>query len=285
MVRFGIENTITPLRRALLHSPVESLGAADALAWGYPAGRDRARALAEHAGLCALLAAEGVEITVDDQETGVDATYACDPAVMTPWGAVICAMGKPERRDEAPAMEARLRAAGVDVLGAITAPGTLEGGDAIWLDRATLWLGIGARTNHAAADQLAALLAPRGVQLRRVELPWRDGPGRCLHLRSLINVIDVDLAVIDRPWLPFVVLSELADRGLRLIDAVPEEIDTQGNNILVLRPRVVALVCGNPRTEALLATEGVEVRRFEGDELCVKGTGGPSCLVLDLHRG
>ncbi|MEY3014805.1 MAG: hypothetical protein RIT45_3540, partial [Pseudomonadota bacterium] len=49
----GIENTWAPLRRVLLHRPVEALPDADAAAWGYPEGRDLARCQTEFAGFVA----------------------------------------------------------------------------------------------------------------------------------------------------------------------------------------------------------------------------------------
>jgi arginine deiminase len=47
----------------------------------------------------------------------------------------------------------------------------------------------------------------------------------------------------------------------------------------------VLLTAGNPRTAARLRGAGVEVLEFAGAELCVKGTGGPTCLCFDLARG
>ncbi|MCB9738540.1 MAG: hypothetical protein H6747_04670 [Deltaproteobacteria bacterium] len=49
-------------------------------------------------------------------------------------------------------------------------------------------------------------------------------------------------------------------------------------------PRRVLLTAGNPRTAARRREAGVAVLEFEGQELCVKGTGGPTCLCFDLWR-
>jgi dimethylargininase len=281
MVRF--DSSWAPLHSVLLHRPVEPLSDADAEAWGYPAGRDAARCDTEFAGFAALLAAEGVDVHPDERPTGVDAVYACDPLIPTPFGPIVGRMRKPLRQPENRAAAAHLARLGVTPFGRLDR-GHVEGGDVVWLDATSAIIGIGTRSDHAGADALEALIAPRGATLRRIELPWRDGPDVCLHMRSLLNIVDANLAVVLRPWMPTAALQWLEQRGLRLLDAVAEEYDTQGNNLLVLRPGVVAMVAGNPRSVAMLNAAGVEVHTFAGDELCIKGTGGPTCLCFDLWR-
>lgn len=279
----GMVDSWRPLHAVLLHRPVEALADADAAAWGYPAGRDLARCQAEFEAFAALLRAQDVAVAIDTTPVGVDAVYACDPLVPSPWGAIVGRMRKPQRQAENAAAAAHLARLGVAPLGAITA-GHVEGGDVVWLDRTLALIGVGHRSDHAGADALEALLAPRGARLRRVELPYLHGPQECLHLRSLLNVVAGDLAVVLRRWLPVALLDELQARGLTLLDACEDELASQGNNLLALAPRRVALVAGNPRTEAVLRAAGVEVLAFEGGELCVKGTGGPTCLCFDWAR-
>jgi dimethylargininase len=281
MVRF--DNSYAPLHAVLLHRPVEALSDADAEAWGYPAGRDAARCDAEFAAFAALLAAEGVDVHIDEAPVGVDACYRCDPLIPTPFGPIVGRMRKLLRQPENAAAQRHLASLGITPIGAI-ADGHVEGGDVVWLDADNVLIAVGTRSDHRGADALEAIVGPRGVRVRRVELPWRDGPDVCLHLRSLLNVLSAELAVVLRPWLPTVVLEELAARGIRLLDAVAEEYDSQGNNLLVLRPGVVCMVAGNPKTKAMLEREGLTVRTFAGDELCIKGTGGPTCLCFDLWR-
>jgi N-dimethylarginine dimethylaminohydrolase len=56
------------------------------------------------------------------------------------------------------------------VAGQITAPGTLEGGDFIWLDDQHAAVGLGPRTNAEGIRQLKELLGS-DVELHVVELP------------------------------------------------------------------------------------------------------------------
>ena len=62
-------------------------------------------------------------------------------------GAILCTMGKTERLPEPEAMAAFFEEIEVPVLGRIDAPGTLEGGDVVWLDERTVAVAESYRTN------------------------------------------------------------------------------------------------------------------------------------------
>lgn len=284
---WGMTNTIDLLRTVMVHPPQETLLPGDIPArWGYEENRDSPRALAQFDRFRQLLESEGTNVIVNEAVVAgdLDAVYQCDSAVMTPHGAVVFHMGKVPRRQEAAHTRNCLESLAVPIVGEITAPGTMEGGDVIWLRADCVAVGLGYRTNREGVAQFQALMAPFGIRVRPVELPYGPGPEHCLHLRSLINVLRPDLAVVYKPWLSASFIQELEVTGLQLLDAVPEEMATQGNNLLVVRPNRVVMVAGNPHTEKLLSAHGVEVLAFEADELCIKGSGGPTCLCLDLWR-
>lgn len=44
------------------------------------------------------------------------------------------------------------------------------------------------------------------------------------------------------------------------------------------------MLCENPRTKQMLEDEGVEVWEYKGEEISVKGAGGPTCLTRPLFR-
>ena len=64
-----------------------------------------------------------------------------------------------------------------------------------------------------------------------------------------------------------------------------EELVTQGCNILAVRPGVIVMVEGNPVTQRALLDRGCEVHTFPGTEVCINGTGGPTCITRPLLRG
>ena len=115
-------------------------------------------------------------------------------------------------------------------------------------------------------------------------MPWWTGPDHCLHLLSVISPVDRDLAVIYRPLLPAGLWDLLQERGIETVDVPEEEWPTLGPNVLALGPREAVILSGNERTATALETAGCTVHRFEGAEVAVKGSGGPTCLTRPLLR-
>jgi N-dimethylarginine dimethylaminohydrolase len=76
----------------------------------------------------------------------------------------------------------------------------------------------------------------------------------------------------------------LVARGYEFVCVPEEEFESMGTNVLALRRRVCVMIAGNPKTRAALERAGVEVHEFEGDEICLKGGGGPTCLTRPLLR-
>ena len=83
---------------------------------------------------------------------------------------------------------------------------------------------------------------------------------------------------------PLHVREELLERGYTLVEVPTEEFDTMGTNVLALGPRDCVMLAGNPRTRAALERTGVRVVEYAGDEISVKGAGGPTCLTRPLAR-
>ena len=273
-----------PLRRVLVRWPHPA--ALDHWReYGWRGRPDAARIAAEHDGLCAALAEAGAEVVVSEaaSDGNPDAVYVYDPALVAPGGAVLLRPGKEGRRNETDAMEGDLRRAGVSILGRLSPPALAEGGDTLWLDEGTLVVGIGCRTNTAGASALAEALPD--VDVIPVDLPHFRGPGEVLHLLSLISPIDRDLALVHLPLMPTRLVQLLEARGVRFVHVAEEELDTLGCNVLALAPRVALAVAGNGETRRRLEAAGVEVRTYDGQELSLKGDGGPTCLTRPLERG
>jgi N-dimethylarginine dimethylaminohydrolase len=170
-------------------------------------------------------------------------------------------------------------AAGIPILGVIRAPGTLEGGDVAWLDENTLAVGHTYRTNAEGIMQLTALLAPLGVHVITVPLPHYKGPADVFHLMSILSPVDTNLAVVYSPLMPVGFRNHLLNRGYRLVEVPEREFESMGCNVLAMAPRVCLMVEGNPLTRKALELEGCMVYEYKGDEISVKGGGGPTCLT------
>lgn len=215
---------------------------------------------------------------------GLDSIYARDPSLVLDDGAILCTMGKEARRPEADGLRTVYERLGIEVIGAIEAPGTMEGGDTVWLDRTTLAVGRGYRTNAEGIRQLRALVEPRGIQVVEAHMPHWRGPDDVFHLMSVYSPLAPDLALVHAPLLPIPFREEVVARGIEMVEIAPEEYDTQGCNVLAVAPRVAVAAAGNPVTRARMEAAGVEVHTYPASEISVKGEGGPTCLTRPLER-
>ena len=253
---------------------------------GFTAPPDHARAIAEYDRFVELIATSGTEIhwLPPAPGTTLDSIYVRDASIVTDRGLVFCRMGKRVRAAE-PKAQALACAAlpSTPVAGDVFDPGLLEGGDVIWLDGHTLVVGRGYRTNDEGIRQLRALISP-DTELIVVPLPHWRGAGDVMHLMSLISPIDRDLALVYSRLLPVPFRELLLHRGIGLIEVPDEEFDSMGGNVLALAPRRCLMLAGNPLTRAALERAGADVLVYEGEEISIKGAGGPTCLTRPLAR-
>jgi dimethylargininase len=283
--RFGGHSMTAPLREAIVVRPGLAFGAAfDDPAHGFLHPVDLELAKREHAGFVELLASLVPVVHVLDADalaTGADSIYAFDPLLVTDRGAIPLRPGKPNRAAEPEALERWLNAAGVPTLGRIEAPGTVEGGDTLWLGPDLFCIGRTLRTDDAGARQLVTLV---GGEVRVFDLPYSRGPAELVHLMSVISPITDDLAVVFLPLLPVGLWQLLGDLGVRLIQVPEEEYPTLGCNVLAVRPGVVIVAEGNPVTQAALVGAGCEVHSYPAIEIGLNGSGGPTCLTRPILR-
>ena len=254
---------------------------------GYLARPDLHRATAEFDALVELLEGFGIEVLFlpRDDDVGLDSLYVRDAALVTDDGLILCNMGKDERRAEPGALERAVGEWGLPIRGAITGDGILEGGDVVWIDDRTLAVGRGYRTNEEGIRQLGEILGDSIDELIIVPLPHYRGPNDVFHLMSVLSPIDRHLALVYSPLLPVPFREWLLARGTWLVETSEAEFDSLGCNLLTLAPRRCIAVAGNPATRERLESEGVEVHVLRGQEMCLKGLGGPTCLTRPLERG
>jgi N-dimethylarginine dimethylaminohydrolase len=101
---------------------------------------------------------------------------------------------------------------------------------------------------------------------------------------SIFSPVDQNLAVVYSPLMPIVFRNLLLKRGYALIEVPDDEFETMGCNVLALAPRKCLMVAGNPKTKLLLENAGCKVIEFNGNEISVKGGGGPTCLTRPVGR-
>jgi len=192
-------------------------------------------------------------------------------------------MGKPARSAEPAEQRRAYDEWGTPIVGAIAPPGRLEGGDVVWLGDRTVIVGRGYRTNDEGIEQLRALLG-EAVEVVTVHLPHWRGSTDVFHLMSVLSPVDADLAVVYSPLMPVPLRERLVERDVSLVEVPDEELETMGANVLAVAPRRCVMLDGNPVTRARLDAAGADVRVYQGQEISVKGGGGPTCLTRPLRR-
>lgn len=218
-------------------------------------------------------------------ELSLDAAYAHDASLPTDFGLILMSMGKDTRMAEGRVHGAFGEEIGIPVLGRISPPGTTEAGDMVWLDGRTLLIGRGYRTNAEGIRQMSGLLGPKGVEVVSVPLPHGSGPDVCLHLMSLMCLLDEKTILVDLPWLAVETVELLRDHGFNFIGIDESERDTLACNVLALGEKRLLAIEENRKTNDRLRAAGFDVRTFPGAELCINGGGGPTCLTRPLLRG
>ena len=252
----------------------------------FSAQPDLARAIDEYDQFVDIVGDSGCEIVWLPKDEGLtlDSIYTRDASIVSADGVILASMGKASRASEPSAQERTLREREWPIAGSIAPPGRVEGGDLIWLDHRTVAVGQGARTNGGGIQQLQALLGDSIDELIIVPLPDYPGQHDVMHLMSLISPVDRDLAVVYSRLLPDPFRQRLLERGYRFVDVPDDEFDSMGCNVLALGPRDCVMLNGNPKTRAALEKAGANVHVYDGEEISLKGGGGPTCLTRPLAR-
>jgi len=224
---------------------------------------DVALARRQHAAYETALAQAGARVVrlpaADDQP---DATFVEDTALVLDEVAVIPEMGAPSRRGETAEVEHCL--ANYRPIVRLMPPATLDGGDVMRAGR-TIFVGLTARTNRAAVDQLRAIVRSYGYEVAPVV------PTGCLHLKSACTYLGRGVALVNPAWIDASCL-----RGLELLPVAPGE--PFGANARAVGGKLL-YATGFPATKARLERRGFEVLTVETSELR-KAESAMTCLSL-----
>ena len=223
-----------------------------------------------------------IELPSSDRLT-LDSIYTRDSILVCDSGVILCNMGRSSRTPEAEENFKTLANKGYKIAGQIKSPGTLEGGDFIWIDNKNAAVGLGPRTNSEGIRQLKEILGPE-IDLHIVDLPDPDHPDDVLHLMSIISPLDKDLAVIYKPFMPESFLRWLTKLGIEFVEVSEVEYPLMGCNILATAPRSIIMLENLPEIKNKLKNNGCKIRLYKGDEISRKGEGGPTCLTRPLIR-
>ncbi|MDR2527787.1 MAG: amidinotransferase [Synergistaceae bacterium] len=282
--RWSVSSEVGRLRAALLRRPGKEIEAVKNPAdWRWKDVMDPQRARDQHDALAETYRSFGVDVFyVDEQrEDRPNALFMRDNVLGTPEGAILCRQATAFRRGEERAVALALAKIGCPIVRTISGKGVFEGACGIWLDRETIVLGTGVRSNEEGVRQVEDVLRAMGVvNFLRFQIPWGHA-----HLDGLMNLVDRKKALLF-PWqVPYDVVDALIRRGFQIIEAPSVEEVKRGSavNLVALEPGRVLMSKGNPLTKAVLEKNRVEVLEIEVDEL-MKGFGCLHCMTAFLER-
>ena len=290
-MRYGCQSMVGKIDTIIIKHPEEAFISQENLdqkwkPFNYVSCPDYEKSLKEYSRFEEIIQehVENVHYLPQDDNTGLDSTYAHDTCKITSKGAIMFTVGTALCRGETGATKKFLEGIGVPILGEISGEANMEGGDVVWLDEKTVAVGRGYRTNYEGIRQFRELTKDIVDEFIVVELPHGDGPDECLHLMSVISMVDHDLAVVYSKLMPVSFRDLLIERGIELIEVDDAEYANLGSNVLALAPRVCVMPAGNPGTREKLEKAGAKVFEYEGHDISFKGTGGPTCLTLPVTR-
>jgi dimethylargininase len=233
---------------------------------------DPERARSQHDALKSVLADSGCRvIDVPELDGHPNSVFTRDAAVVTPRGFIEMRMGLPSRRGEEAWMSEALRSLGVPKLGTIEEPGTAEGGDII-LAGCVVFIGTSGRTNDEGAAQVASLFHDLGFEVRQARVP-----APYLHLGGAMSMLGAGLVLSAKN-----VFAEDIFRGFETI--ATEDRTFAGANVICLGEKEAVVSRSHTALIELLLPHGVTVHAVDFSEF-LKGTGGPSCLIVPVERG
>ena len=193
-----------------------------------------------------------------------DAVFVEDTALVLDTIAIITRPGAEPRRRETDSVATALQR--YRPLSRIAAPGTVDGGDILLLDR-TIYAGRSQRTNDDGIAQLRAL-AP-GYEI--VPVSFRA----CLHLKSAVTRIGDRTLLLNPEWVDSRLFA-----GFEAVAVHPSE--PHAANALRLDD-VVILSASHPRTRDAVERLGYRVESVDVSEL-EKAEAGVTCCSIILNE-
>lgn len=201
-------------------------------------------------------------ISIEGADDLPDCVFVEDTALVLDEVAVLTRPGAASRRPEVPAIAAALEPFRPQL--EIEAPGTLDGGDVLRIDR-VIYIGRSPRSNDAGIRQLGDLLRDYDYEVRPVDFQG------CLHLKSAVTWVGERMLLLNPDWVDAVNFGRCD-----VIEVDPAE--PNGGNALPVGGSVV-YASAYERTRERLEAHGVTVQTVDQSEL-TKAEAGVTCCSL-----
>ncbi len=240
---------------------------------------DSGRARAQHAELVSAYESAGVRCHFLEPEPELPyQVFARDSSVTTPWGPVLTRLRQPWRRGEQAPVRRFYEKAGIDVFETVSA-GSLEGGDVMIVEPGRVLIGNGeARTEEAAARQMAGWFERQGWEARIEAFPEQY-----VHIDVLLAILAERLAAVCTEVVSPQLVSWLRELGFELIEVAAADAFSLGANAISLGEDRVISAAGAAGLNEAMRAHGLDVLAPELQAFTLGG-GGAHCLAQALRR-
>ena len=150
------------------------------------------------------------------------------------------------------------------VIKCIEAPSTLDGGDVLRIGK-RVFVGLSARSNQAAIDQLQSILTDFGYTVTAVTTR------ECLHLKSAVTALSDDTVLINPEWVD---VSVFADYQQIAVDSS----EPHAANVVRVGDAILMPACF-PETQKKIEAAGFAVSTVDVSEL-QKAEGAVTCCSV-----
>jgi N-dimethylarginine dimethylaminohydrolase len=306
---FGVRTGYGTLERVLMHRPgreLEVVTPENLRDFNFVRPIDRTKFEADYAAMLAVFQSHGAEVLLlrdvlagDDDALGYldhrpNQTYTRDLAAVFSRGAVLMRPHLKGRWGDEQMMGRAFRRLGVPILGAIEAPGFLEGGGVTLIGDDTAVASLCDRANEEGTKALRDLVLGKDVKFF-LEVPLPFGH---IHIDGIFMVLDERLCLIHEASLALfpcrlyeagrteprhVMFGEfLAARGFTCISITDEErIGGHLNVVITERSRRAVGFAQAGRVKTEMARHGLELATFPSEELFM-GNGGAHCMTCPV---
>lgn len=209
--------------------------------------------------------------------------FARDSSVMTPWGAIIMQLQRPQRRGEYAECVRFLVENGIPIFDTVTA-GAIEGGDLMVLAPGLAVCGLsGERSTEPAVLQVKAWFEAEGWEFHT----YAFDP-HFLHLDVQMGMIAPGLAAVCVEAVEPAFVDWLKARRIRILEVSYREAMTMGCNVVALGTgpggdERVMIPAANTRLIGLCRAEGLTVAEVDVSMIAAGG-GAVHCLCQPLRR-
>lgn len=280
---WGVSSEVNKLSDVIMRRPGKEIENFDWQAARFKAPISISKFRMQHDALAQIYRDNGINVHyVREQRTDrPNALFCRDLLLMTPEGAIVTRPAMEARRGEEKYMAQALAELGVPIIRTICGNATFEGAMALWIDRHTVVLASGVRTNRSGYEMVESELRRMGVtDIISMQIPYGHA-----HIDGLLNMASNDVAMIHASQVPYDVCNALKRKGIKLLEC-PSRIEAKESfaiNFVAIEPGVIVMPAGNPRSQELLENNNITVIPVEMDEI-MKGFGAIHCCTAFLKR-